>query len=141
MDRNHSENSYISEEESMRKYCVIKETEGLRVLLSIIKANYKSQLGDSLVQEVNLEHVLNRIHNNDIKVLVKSGWHDIEMMLGYEMRLLEINCKKGIMSKLNKKGVEMCFIAKVRADETSEDIFRSIYKASSLKVELKEIKV
>lgn len=125
----------------MRKYCVIKETQGMRNLLSIIKANYRSECGDTIVQEVNLEHVLNRIDNKDIRILVKSGWHDIETILGYEMRLLEINSKKGILSKLNRKNKDMCFIAKVRADETSTDIFKSIFNASKLKVELREIKI
>lgn len=125
----------------MHKYCVIKETQSMRNLLSIIKANYRSECRDTIVQEVNLEHVLNRIDNKDIRVLVKSGWHDIETILGYEMRLLEINSKKGILSKLNRKNKDMCFIAKVRADETSTDIFKSIFNASKLKVELREIKI
>lgn len=48
------------------------------------------------------------------------------------MRLLEINSKKGILSKLNRKSKDMYFIAKVRADETSTDIFKSIFNASKL---------
>ncbi|WP_150467584.1 normocyte binding protein 2b [Francisella sp. SYW-9] len=125
----------------MHKYCVIKETQSMRNLLSIIKANYRSECGDTIVQEVNLEHVLNRIDNKDIRTLVKSGWHDIETILGYEMRLLEMNAKKSIFSKLNRKSKDMYFIAKVRADETSTDIFKSIFNASNLKVELMEIKI
>lgn len=124
----------------MHKYCVIKETQRMRSLLSLIKANCKFDYEEELLQEFSLGYIISRVDNYDIKLLLKSGWDDIELILGYEMRLLQVNFKKGIMSMLNKNPKNMFFIAKVRADESSKDIFDSIYRASSLKVELKDIK-
>ncbi|MDE4942837.1 normocyte binding protein 2b, partial [Francisella tularensis subsp. holarctica] len=48
-----------------RRYCVIKENQKMRTLLSIIKSNNNTDNKDSL-QEVNLEHVLNRIFDQEI---------------------------------------------------------------------------
>lgn len=53
--------------------------------------------------EVNLEHVLNRIFDQDIKVLVKNAWKDLEIIAGQEIRLLENNCKKNFINRLYKK--------------------------------------
>lgn len=85
-----------------RRYCVIKENQKMRTLLSIIKSNYNSDNKDSL-QEVNLEHVLNRIFDQDIKVLVKNAWKDLEIIAGQEIRLLENNSKKNFINRLYKK--------------------------------------
>ena len=80
-----------------RKYCVIKENQMMRALLSIIKSHYISDNKASL-QEVNLEHVLNNIDNLDIRTVVKNAWHDLQITIGSEIRLLENNCKKSFIN-------------------------------------------
>ncbi|APC92429.1 MULTISPECIES: hypothetical protein [Francisella] len=125
----------------MRRYCIIQENNKIKRLLSIIKTHYKAEYGDSLVQEVNLSHVVNKIYNDDIKKLVKNLWQELELKLGYEIRLLEVNSKLSILHTFNIRARDLCFIVKIRPDITSEDIFNSIYKASNFKVKLKAIKV
>lgn len=125
----------------MRKYCIIQENNKVKRLLSIIKTHYKAEYGDSLIQEVNLSHVINKIYNEDIKNLVKDLWQDLELKLGYEIRLLEVNSKVSILYKFNRRSRDLCFIVKIRADMTSEDIFDSIYNASDLKVKLRAINI
>ncbi|MED7819361.1 MULTISPECIES: normocyte binding protein 2b [unclassified Francisella] len=125
----------------MRRYCIIQENDKINRLLSVIKTHYKAEYGDCLIQEVNLSHVINKIYKEDIKTLVKNLWQDLELKLGYEMRLLEVNSKVSILHKFNKKARDLCFIVKIRADITSETIFDSIYTASDLKVQLRAIKV
>ena len=125
----------------MRRYCVIQENDKVKRLLSIIKIHYKAEYGDSLIQEVNLSHVVNKIYNQDIKKSVKDLWQDLELKLGYEIRLLEVNSKVSILHKFNKRSRDLCFIVKIRADITSEDIFDSIYNASDFKIKLRAIKV
>ncbi|ASG68907.1 hypothetical protein fh0823_20540 [Francisella halioticida] len=125
----------------MRRYCIIQENNKVKKLLSIIKTHYKAEYGDSLIQEVNLSHVINKVYNNNIKKLVKDLWQDLELKLGYEIRLLEVNSKVSILHKLNRRAKDLCFIVKIRADITSEGIFDSIYNASDFKVKLRAIKV
>ncbi|WP_150467316.1 normocyte binding protein 2b [Francisella sp. SYW-9] len=125
----------------MRRYCVIQEDHKVKRLLSIIKTHYKAEYGDSLIQEVNLSHVINKIYNDNIKKSVKDLWQDLELKLGYEIRLLEVNSKVSILHKFNKRSRDLCFIVKIRADMTSEDIFDSIYNASEYRVRLRVIKV
>ncbi|API87703.1 hypothetical protein [Francisella uliginis] len=125
----------------MRKYCIIQENNKVKKLLSIIKTHYKAEYGDSLIQEVNLSHVINKIYNEDIKKLVKDLWQDLELKLGYEIRLLEVNSKVSILHKFNRRSRDLCFIVKIRADITSKDIIDSIYNASDFKVKLRAIEV
>jgi ribosomal protein L23 len=124
----------------MRKYCVIKENESIRSLLSLIKSNYVSEKS-SLIREVNIFHVTNRIYNADIKKLVKDLWHDLEIRVGHPIMLLENNNRKNIIERFNKKNKCMSFIIKVKADESSNDIFDSIYNASKYKIELRELSI
>ncbi|AJI73159.1 conserved hypothetical protein [Francisella tularensis subsp. novicida GA99-3548] len=121
-----------------RRYCVIKENQKMRTLLSIIKSNYNSDNKDSL-QEVNLEHVLNRIFDQDIKVLVKNAWKDLEIIAGQEIRLLENNSKKNFINRLYKKTKDMNFIIKAELnDETAVVNFNS---KNNLKLEHKYINI
>ncbi|AIT08700.1 normocyte binding protein 2b [Candidatus Francisella endociliophora] len=122
-----------------RKYCVIKENQGMRTLLSIIKSNYYSDNKDSL-QEVNLEHVLNRISNNDIKKLVKNAWKDLETLAGgQEIRLLENNCKKSFINRLYKKSKDMSFIIKTQNQKEVSNF--DISSKNSLELEHKYIEI
>ena len=125
----------------MRKYCIIQENNKVKRLLSIIKTHYKAEYGDSLIQEVNLSHVINKIYNENIKKLVKDLWQDLELKLGYEIRLLEVNSKVSILHKFNKRSRDLCFMVKIRADITSKDIINSIYNASDFKVKLRAINI
>ncbi|ABK89752.1 normocyte binding protein 2b [Francisella tularensis subsp. novicida] len=121
-----------------RRYCVIKENQKMRTLLSIIKSNYNSDNKDSL-QEVNLEHVLNRIFDKDIKILVKNAWKDLEIIAGQEIRLLENNSKKNFINRLYKKTKDMNFIIKAELnDETAVVNFNS---KNNLKLEHKYINI
>ncbi len=101
-----------------RKYCVIKENQRMRTLLSIIRSHYHSDNKDSL-QEVNLGHVLNNIDNSDIRTVVKNAWHDLQITIGSEIRLLENNCKKSFINRLYKKSNDLNFIV-TRADNNSK---------------------
>lgn len=122
-----------------RKYCVIKENQRMRTLLSIIKSNYCSDNKDSL-QEVNLEHVLNKIFNDDIKSLVKNAWKDLEILAGgREIRLLENNCKKSFINRLYKKAKDMSFIIKT-PDQNKNSGF-SVSSKNSLELEHKYIEI
>jgi hypothetical protein len=125
----------------MRKYCVIQENSKIETLLAVIKAHYKAEYGESLIQEVNLSHVINKIYNDNTKKLVKNLWQDLEVKLGYEIRLLEVNSKVSILHKFNRKSRDLCFIVKIRPDGTSEDVFESIYNASEFKVILKGVSI
>ncbi|OIN83398.1 normocyte binding protein 2b [Francisella sp. TX07-6608] len=121
-----------------RRYCVIKENQKMRTLLSIIKSNYNSDNKDSL-QEVNLEHVLNKIFDKDIRILVKNAWKDLEIIAGQEIRLLENNSKKNFINRLYKKTKDMNFIIKAELnDETAVVNFNS---KNNLKLEHKYINI
>jgi hypothetical protein len=124
----------------MRKYCVIKENESIRSLLSLVKSNYQSDIS-SLIQEVNIHHVANRIYNTNIKKIVKSLWHDLEIRIGHQIMLLENNSQKNLFKKLNKKNKDLSFIIKIRTGEISKNIFESIYNTSNYKVELRELRI
>ncbi|AIT10256.1 normocyte binding protein 2b [Candidatus Francisella endociliophora] len=117
-------------------YYTIKQNQGTRVLLSIIGSNYNSDNKNS-IQEVNLEHVLNRIPNDDVKVLVKNAWKDLELIVGQEVRLLENNCKKSFINRFLKKTKNISFIIKSQSnkDTTLNPSFNNI-KLEKLSIEL-----
>ena len=118
-----------------RKYCVIKENQRMRALLSIIKSHYNSDNKDSL-QEVNLGHVLNNIDNSDIRTVVKNAWHDLQITICTEIRLLENNCKKSFINRLYKKTNDLNFMV-TRADNNSD----SIIETSNHQIEVKYINI
>lgn len=122
-----------------RKYCVIKENQRMRTLLSIIKSHYKSDNKDSL-QEVNLGHVLNNIDNLDIRTIVKNAWHDLQITIGSEIRLLENNCKKSFINRLYKKSNDLNFMV-TRADNNLNSINDSVIETSNLQIEVKYINI
>ena len=123
------------------KYCVLQENEKIRTLLSLIKSKYKCDAHDSL-QEVNLEHVVKRVSDNDIRTLIKNTWQDIETLVGYEIRLLINNSQASLINKLFKTHKDLCFILKIRHEpEIFEPIVESIKLASNIKIEVKEIKI
>ena len=122
-----------------RKYCVIKENKRMRTLLSIIKSHYNSDNKDSL-QEVNLGHVLNNIDNLDIRTIVKNAWHDLQITIGYEIRLLENNCKKSFINRLYKKSNDLNFMV-TRADNNLNSINNSAIETSNLQIEVKYINI
>ena len=124
----------------MKQYNIVKENQKIRTLLSIIKSNYNSDNKNSL-QEVNLSHVMNRIPNKDIKIVVKSAWQDLEMIVGQEIRLLENNCKKSFINRIYKKSKDMSFIIKRKTNQSSNNLFDSIPKDSNIQVESKEINI
>lgn len=69
----------------IKTYNVIRENQKIRMLISMIKSHYRSK-SKNPIQEVNLEHVSNRIVDIDIKKLIKSNWKDLEMTLGHQLR-------------------------------------------------------
>ncbi|WP_235261389.1 normocyte binding protein 2b [Candidatus Francisella endociliophora] len=125
-----------SKERLSNVYYTIKQNQGTRVLLSIIGSNYNSDNKNS-IQEVNLEHVLNRIPNDDVKVLVKNAWKDLELIVGQEVRLLENNCKKSFINRFLKKTKNISFIIKSQSnkDTTLNPSFNNI-KLEKLSIEL-----
>ena len=123
------------------KYCVLQENEIIRTLLSLIKSKYKCDANDSL-QEVNLEHVVKRVSDNDIRTIIKNTWHDLETLVGYEIRLLVNNSQTSLINKLFKAHKVLCFILKIRHEpEIFGPIVESIKAASNIKIEVKEIKI
>ena len=107
----------------------------------MIKSKYKCDTNDSL-QEVNLEHVVKRVSDNDIRTIIKNTWQDIETLVGHEIRLLVNNSKTSIIKKLFKTQKEMCFIIKIRHEpEIFDPIVESITMASNIKIEVKKIKI
>lgn len=84
-----------------RTYNVLRESQKVKILLSIIKSHYRSS-NKNFIQEVNLTHITNRIKNTDIRVLVVSIWKDLELTTGNEIRLLENRYHKDIISKIFK---------------------------------------
>jgi hypothetical protein len=123
------------------KYCVLQENEKIRTLLSLIKSKYKCDANDSL-QEVNLEHVVKRVSDNDIRTIIKNTWHDLETFVGYEIRLLVNNSQTSLINKLFKANKDLCFILKIRHEpEIFGPIVESIKAASNIKIEVKEIKI
>jgi len=122
-----------------RKYCVIKENQRIRTLLSIIKSHYISNNTDSL-QEVNLEHVLNNIDNLDIRTVVKNAWHDLQITIGTEIRLLENNCKKSFINRLYQKSNDLNFMV-TRADNNTNSVNDSAFETSNSQVEVKYINI
>jgi hypothetical protein len=123
------------------KYCVLQENEKIRTLLSLIKSKYKCDANDSL-QEVNLEHVVKRVSDNDIRTIIKNTWHDLETLVGNEIRLLVNNSKTSLINKLFKVQKDLCFILKIRQEpEIFDPIVASIKAASNTKIEIKEINI
>lgn len=117
-----------------KRYCVIKENERMRTLLTIIEAHYESDNIDSL-QEVNLGHVLNNVANEDIRDVIQSAWRDLQISIGFEIRLLENNCKKSFINRLYNKSDDMSFMV-----NANEEFISQIHNDNSL-VELKYINV
>ncbi len=123
------------------KYCVLQENEIIRTLLSLIKSKYKCDANDSL-QEVNLEHVVKRVSDNDIRTIIKNTWRGLETFVGYEIRLLVNNSQTSLINKLFKAHMDLCFILKIRQEpEIFGPIVESIKAASNIKIEVKEIKI
>ena len=122
----------------MAKYCVIKENDRVRVLLSIIESSYESKSMEADIYEVDLNAVLEFIRNKDIRILVSNTWHDIEMLVGHQIMLLINNAKRNIIRRLMNES-NFSLTIKVRKDSSSQDVFQSIYKASNFRVELREM--
>ena len=103
----------------MKIYCVLKENKTINDLLLVIQSNYEFSDG-----EIDLDSVLQQ--SDDLsKIVIKDGWQDLELMIGYEIRLLQYAQDK------------ICFIAKLRADNSSEETLQSIYNVSNIKIEIK----
>ena len=125
----------------IKKYCVLLENEQITTLLSLIKSHYDYDAKDSL-QEVDMVYVINRVDDTDAKRIIKNSWHDLEKIVGYEIRLLVNNSKTSIIKKLFKTQKEMCFIIKIRHEpEIFDPIVESITIASNIKIEVKKIKI
>ena len=125
----------------IKKYCVLLENEQITTLLSLIKSHYDYDAKDSL-QEVDMVYVINRADDTDAKRIIKNSWHDLEKIVGYEIRLLVNNSKTSIIKKLFKTQKEMCFIIKIRHEpEIFDPIVESITIASNIKIEVKKIKI
>ena len=125
----------------IKKYCVLLENEQITTLLSLIKSHYDYDAKDSL-QEVDLVYVINRVDDTYAKRIIKNSWHDLEKIVGYEIRLLVNNSKTSIIKKLFKTQKEMCFIIKIRHEpEIFDPIVESITIASNIKIEVKKIKI
>lgn len=125
----------------IKKYCVLLENEQITTLLSLIKSHYDYDAKDSL-QEVDMVYVINRVDDTDAKRIIKNSWHDLEKIVGYEIRLLVNNSKTSIIKKLFKTQKAMCFIIKIRHEpEIFDPIVESITIASNIKIEVKKIKI
>ncbi|MFC4892254.1 normocyte binding protein 2b [Pseudofrancisella aestuarii] len=122
-----------------RKYCVLKDDNITKTLVDLINKSYKTENVNS-IQEVNLGHVLNHIDNDDAKAVIKSLWCDLEILVGHPVMLLDNSSQKGIIGKLYKKTGDRNLILNLRTDD-SEAIFQSIYNASGIRVEIKDLSI
>jgi hypothetical protein len=70
----------------MREYCVLKKDDDLRQLEFFIKLYSKCDNKDSL-QEINLQHIVNRAKSEEAKSEIKDHWCSIEQKIGFCRKL------------------------------------------------------
>ncbi|MFT4693501.1 MAG: hypothetical protein ACI8TE_000391 [Francisella sp.] len=122
----------------LRKNMLIANNE-MRLLLSVIKANYLSDNKNTL-QEANKNYVANRIVDMNIRKYIIDCWDNLESKIGYEIALLENNCKKSIINKLYAKASNLSFVIKTNKTSFSKELHDSIKKSSNINVMIKEFK-
>ena len=123
----------------LRKNMLIANDE-MRYLLSVIKANYLSDNKDSL-QEANKNYVANRIVDMNIRKYIIDCWDNLESKIGYEIALLENNCKKSIINRLYNKPSNFSFVIKTNKMSFSRELHESIKRSSNINVMVKEFKL
>lgn len=121
----------------MLKKSILVQNQEMRELLSLIKNHYISD-NKNAIQEVNLDHVANRVTNDIIRDHIVNCWYNLQQKVGYEITLLENNYKKSIINRLYKKSRDLSFVIKTRPDDTSYEIHKSIKKASNIDVVIRE---
>ena len=118
----------------LRKSILVKNQEMVS-LLSLVNRYYASDNKNS-IQEVNLDHVANRISDDIIRDHIVNCWYNLEQKVGQAINLLENNYKKSIRNRLYKKSRDLSFVIKTRANQV--DTHESIKKASNISVIVKE---
>jgi hypothetical protein len=118
----------------LRKSILVKNQEMVS-LLSLVNRYYASDNKNS-IQEVNLDHVANRISDDIIRDHIVNCWYNLEQKVGQAINLLENNYKKSIINRLYKKSRDLSFVIKTRANQV--DTHESIKKASNISVIVKE---
>lgn len=119
-----------------RKSILVANNE-MRLLLSVIKSNYISDNKNAL-QEVNKNCVANRIDNENIKSYVINCWDNLEDKIGFEVTLLENNCKRSIINRLYNRSRDLNFVIKTKSDVVSKELQDKIKKTSNINIIMKE---
>ena len=119
----------------MKEYCVLKKDGNLRKLQSLIKLYPECNNHDSL-QELNLQHVLNRTTTEKSKNKIKDHWHNVEKKINYEIYALcnLLSNSKGSLPK------GYSFIIKLQP-ELARDISSSMYQSTGVELEIMNIEI
>lgn len=119
----------------MKEYCVLKKDDALRKLQSLIKLYSECNNHDSL-QELNLQHVLNRATSEESKNKIKDHWHNVEKKINYEIYALcnLLSKSKGSLPK------GYSFIIKLQP-ELARDISSTMYQSAGIELEIMNIEI
>ncbi|AEE26729.1 hypothetical protein [Francisella hispaniensis] len=121
----------------MIKKSILVENKEIKDLLSVIKQHYVSD-NRNTIQEVSLNHVVNKVYKEDIRKYIVERWHSLETKVGHQVTLLENNYNKSIINKLYKKSRDLNFVIKTRPDDSSKELHNSIKKASNIDIVIRE---
>ncbi|GMN89643.1 normocyte binding protein 2b [Francisella sciaenopsi] len=121
----------------MIRKSILVENQEIKDLLSVIKQHYVSD-NKNTIQDVSLNHVVNRVYKDDVRKYIADRWHVLETKVGHQVTLLENNYNKSIINKLYKKSRDLNFVIKTRPDDSSKDLHDSIKKVSNIDIIIRE---
>ena len=121
----------------MIRKSILVENQEIKDLLSTIKHHYTSD-NRNTIQDVSLNHVVNRVYKENVRKYIVERWHALETKVGYQVTLLENNYNKSIINKLYKKSRDLNFVIKTRPDDSSRDLHDSIKKVSNIDIVIRE---
>ncbi|AFJ43360.1 hypothetical protein [Francisella orientalis] len=121
----------------MIRKSILVENQEIKDLLSVIKQHYISD-NRNTIQDVSLNHVVNRAYKDDVRKYIADRWHALETKVGHQVTLLENNYNKSIINKLYKKSRDLNFVIKTRPDDSSRDLHDSIKKVSNIDIVIRE---
>lgn len=121
----------------MIRKSILVENQEIKDLLSVIKQHYTSD-NRNTIQDVSLNHVVNRVYKAEARKYIVERWHALETKVGHQVTLLENNYNKSIINKLYKKSRDLNFVIKTRPDDSSRDLHDSIKKVSNIDIVVRE---
>lgn len=121
----------------MIRKSILVENQEIKDLLFVIKQHYVSD-NKNTIQDVSLNHVVNRVYKAEVRKYIVERWHALETKVGHQVTLLENNYNKSIINKLYKKSRDLNFVIKTRPDDSSIDLHDSIKKVSNIDIVIRE---